>query len=422
MTEERIRSLDLAEATFWLFDAASSMNFAVYACCSGRLELSALQAALGEIQKRHPLLSVRIHQDVEQSRLDFYSAPEAPISVRRVSLAEGAFLSQCYEHIAASMLQPFEAGEHPLVRCEFLESSDQFAVVLVFHHSIADGRSGLKLLESLFSILAGKEEGAKASPEFPPPLHPAFEEKMGPMSGADGALKSPVALPFFGKRGGAPRAFLSSIEVPPSELHHLRAHAREKGATLQGALGAAILGALARLGNVSGLLSLASPVDLRGKIDQPADVLALYISLITSVVNVDPEDPWKAAPEITHDLHGQMAQALQFYAMLPPPQRYLAKPDPAKPYGAFLQRLPVAAALSNAGPVAPFPDGTDWQVDRVEFSVHPSLSQVLFASVTTYKDRLHMTIHIDANRWPEDGPQTFLQYLNENLRRMSEGA
>ncbi|MCB1140288.1 MAG: hypothetical protein KDK23_16140, partial [Leptospiraceae bacterium] len=172
-------------------------------------------------------------------------------------------------------------------------------------------------------------------------------------------------------------------------------------------------------------LALASPADMRGKLASGADDLALYISLITTTANVDAS--LQGLPELSRSISADVRRQiedrpLEFYHLLPDPKRYLSKADPGKAYGALISRLPPAAALSNAGVVSDFSSAKDgsWMVENVSFSVHPSLSQMVFVAATTYGGSLTLTVNLDSSRWSEGLPSLFVQTVEELLKTAPE--
>ena len=455
-----LRKLDLAESTFWLLDRASSMNFAVFADGIGELQGESVKKALQWLQKKHPMLQVSILHDSDDGSLSFHS--ESASSLNEIKFAESTVSDDAQEfsdEVGRAIMKPFENGEAPLMRCGLIQGPDRFRLYLIFHHSIADGRSGIALLDSLVRRLANSESELpdQSTDDLPAGVH----ERL-PAGGEPEMEQKPAqALKLYQKKKGPPSASLLEIQIRPDLLTSLRSTGKANGATLHGVLGACLLQSLANLearrqamepatsktssaSEVSTSTSsdalrmaLASPADLRGQMSNPAaDDLALYISLITTTVDVPSLQSWEAdqasanvdsfwslARSISQDVHHQVSDGpLDFYRMLPDPGRYLTKPDPGKAYGALIQRLPQALAFSNAGIVKDFaePENQSWRIQNAAFSVHPSVSQVMFVAATTYSQQLTLTIHIDANRWPDRGLKLFEEELSSVLNRLEE--
>ncbi|MBR31064.1 MAG: hypothetical protein CMN77_07095 [Spirochaetaceae bacterium] len=444
------RNLDLAESTFWLLDRASSMNFAVFADGKGTLQIEAVKEALLWLQSKHPMLQVSIVHEPQEGSLSFTSQEKAvPIPFREISAKDAR--ESFSDSVTQAIMQPFENGESPLMRCGLIRTANQFRLFLVFHHSIADGRSGLKLLDLLVQKLASSN--GSEPPDTNPKAFPAAVHERLPANNTPPVMESNPAsgVSFFEKKKSPPAASLLEIQLEPELMASLRAAGKSNGATLHGVLGACLLQSLANFeqrksSTESGVglsedaaasadsetkrMALASPADLRTQMasdGSAADELALYISLITTTADVPSLESWKRACEasdfqpfwtlasfISKDVHNQIrTAALDFYRMLPEPGRYLTKPDPGKAYGALIQRLPQALAFSNAGIVGEFaaPADKSWSIENVAFTVHPSISQIIFVAATTYRDRLNLTLHIDANRWPESGLESYRQEL-----------
>ena len=142
-TASAARTLDAGEKFFWMLDQVSCMNFVVFAELECQLPPATLQAALGELQRRHPLLNCGIRVG-DAGHVAFYRTEPTPIRLSVQPVAADSW----QEPLQAQLAQPFAAEEHPLARALYLPRSDApgSIVGLVYHHAIADGRSGTALL------------------------------------------------------------------------------------------------------------------------------------------------------------------------------------------------------------------------------------------------------------------------------------
>lgn len=452
------RPLDPAEATFWLLDQASSMNFAVMAEVQGLLSTDEIRLALDALQSGHGMLQASIEHDSSSAALNFvHRGTGNRISLREVEVQDTdrhLWIENANATVAEEMMQPFPSGQWPLMRALILRGDDHCMVALIFHHCIADGRSGLKLLEELFSMILSP--GRSQSSVLPPGLHSFASNGQNRKPQPESHPSRPLSL--FGKKTRQAKPWMKLVQLGPERTGILKKRSKEIGCTLHGLIGGALLVALLRTekglstGRIEAAeqdesgetkigregdtgpegkegdtgsqdqnlkemrLALASPADMRT--DSTGHDLALYISLITTTVDVSlrEEDFPELCRRISRHVHASLETgALDFYELLPDPSRYLKKPDPGKAYGALIQKLPQALALSNAGPVVEFPHPDDgrWKVENVTFSVHPSLSQIAFVAVTTYCGSLNLTVHLDSHRWPEGAPEAFLEELNQ---------
>ena len=241
----RKRVLDRAESTFWLFDRASSMNFAVYADGRGLLDRDLLVQGLEEIRNRMPVLQASIGHDQANAELFFQDATDQPVALREHAL-ESFESSQYNQIVGDAIMEPFAVDESPLCRCGLLQGPDRFRLFLVFHHSIADGRSGLDLLRRLFSFLAGQDL-PDSSAEFPGGMHSLLESESGLAPELEGSpeLESHPAQPvsFFEKRSATVRTNLDEIKLNSGETVQLKENCKSHNATMHGVLGAALLNA-----------------------------------------------------------------------------------------------------------------------------------------------------------------------------------
>lgn len=145
------RPLGPAEEMFWLFDQGSPFHFVSIAELHGDISINQWRNALDAIQRRHPLLTVCI--DSTWNRVPhFRYMPDRKIPLR---IVEESLLWQ--RETEQELLTPFDSTEAPLLRAVLMKKENRSAILLVVHHSIADGMSISFLMRDLFESLAGKE-------------------------------------------------------------------------------------------------------------------------------------------------------------------------------------------------------------------------------------------------------------------------
>lgn len=247
------RSLDRAESFFWFLDRLSSMNFAVIAEGHGRLLPGAVQAALDRAQTRHHLLAASIETNAE-NLLQFAPRPAAGIALHCLDM------ENWHQRLAELNVRPFGLGEYPLMRaCLFASGDGNWALALVFHHSIGDARSGFHLLGEVLGDAV--EPGTRLSAVAPrPPLTelypPEFSGELALRAGErmkagrnDSLQQLGLPEPAPGHRPSkeAPVPRLVPLRLSREQAEALVRRARRERASINGLVGAAQLVALRSL-------------------------------------------------------------------------------------------------------------------------------------------------------------------------------
>jgi hypothetical protein len=115
----------------------------------GRLEEGRLREALARLQAKHPLLRCVIEDgaDSEGPRFVLQDHP-APIRLRIVERKND---DDWQTEVRREWVAPFDASRDPLVRVVWLRASEVSELILVGHHCICDGQSGMTLLRECLS-------------------------------------------------------------------------------------------------------------------------------------------------------------------------------------------------------------------------------------------------------------------------------
>jgi hypothetical protein len=115
----------------------------------GRLEEGRLRQALARLQAKHPLLRCVIEDGVDSDgpRFVLQDRP-APIPLRVVERKSD---DHWQTEVRREWVAPFDASRDPLVRLVWLRGSEVSELILVGHHCICDGQSGMTLLRECLS-------------------------------------------------------------------------------------------------------------------------------------------------------------------------------------------------------------------------------------------------------------------------------
>ena len=416
-TDGNARPLDPAEAFFFMSDRVSCMNFVFFAERSGHLDPERIRAALALIQDENPLLRARIGWTADRG-LCFEPAPGEPIGLECRKVDADAWKAW----IERELSQPFAAGVAPLIRCLYLEMSspERSVLALVFHHSVADGRSGSELLRRLLDgIAAPRSARAVASAPPLPPMHQVFPAQFRWAGQPDAAKRVKDRLMADYKRHGAltPLPWLSSsapTRIPrfirlgfaPDVTRRLLALSRRHGTSVHGAICAAQLLAQFRLrrGNDPATLLLSCPIDMRPLLEpaQPVTPTALCTSLISAAFVVDSNtDLWTLARDVVTQTRLQLARGeghifFGLYGLDGTPVAPDRMPRFTK---AILSSWP-NTMVSNIGKVATV--DSDPAAEAISFALCPMPYQTLFNAASTYNDRMILNLGYDAGKLSEE--------------------
>lgn len=287
------RPLVPAEQMADRFDRCYTLNFTTVAELRGPLSEDGLVEALRCLERRHPLLRARIDRDGPVLAFVLGEASELALTV--VDAERGqvpALVRASIEHSVWDDAGP--RGELVWLR----HGQDWSTLLLRLHHVVSDGSSGMLAMRDLLTFVAAPELSSVeplASPgqdSFFPASHAAQREAFlaapAPRGGA--AVEPPFRLSNFGQSSWTERRVISHrIQLDPAQSTALAARARVDGATVHGALCAALAQSIAlERGEVCRQV-LAHPVDLRRflrELDPAAppigDRVGYYVSAVAS--------------------------------------------------------------------------------------------------------------------------------------------
>lgn len=398
-----LRALDIGETQFWLFDQISTMNFSVFALGSGLLEVSALLLSLKIVQLLYPLAHVGIQKANDSKSLLFFSSSnEIPLQIKRAGL-------DWQQQLAIDTSQTFAPADAPLIRAFlYMLEGNKWVFSLVFHHSIADGKSGIRFFKDVLSNL-DKSHPATEPKKTSIPMHSMLPDALAHWSGNSGSL--PILktknLPTFSEKTSKAKPTMAILHLEKKSLKKLREQARANLVSVHGILGAIQLKAIAELYEDFQLeaipLNLSTPADARAYLADKLDEtnLGLYITLLTSHVEITEKTPfWELARALANDVKNQLEglDGLLFYKKLPNPTSYLENEKSLRLFSLLMKMMPQATVLSNVGVVPYFSPPFGINLSYLAFSVPPSITQPVCITVTTFHEQMNIVINYDFNR------------------------
>ncbi|HSU13619.1 non-ribosomal peptide synthetase, partial [Longimicrobium sp.] len=165
--------LSFSQQAIWFFQELSpgmrSYNFQAAIRFQGRLDVPALQAALGEIVRRHEIFRT-VFRAVDGVPRQLVREPwPVRLDVADLrSIPEQAREGQLERLLRAEFMKPFHLGELPLIRWTLYRTADDAHVLAsVEHHFVHDGWSFGLFLRELAALYAAFAEG-RPSPLDPP--------------------------------------------------------------------------------------------------------------------------------------------------------------------------------------------------------------------------------------------------------------
>jgi hypothetical protein len=292
-TRRLLRPLGPGEQYFWLSDQNSPKNFVIAAEIVGDASDKAWISAVGSAQLRHPLLRVSVEYGPDGLPC-FAEHAEIPIPVRIVPERESA---PWHIEMAKELATPIPFNGAPLACITLLRKRGGSTLLLSMHHSIADGLSSAFVIRDILEALSGKlvqrltltqpqEDLCLAAAGTPPP---------------PSAPAHPAATLL---RRNSEGPTVQASKLSRGLTLRLRTHARELGATVHGALVAALTFAGRQLSPdwLTYPVRIVSPVDNR-KLLGLVDQCALSIIFPTGAYAPDSEDRlWDIARAVKDEL------------------------------------------------------------------------------------------------------------------------
>lgn len=230
------RPLGGLEHFFWLIDQHRPVHFAMAAHVEGHTEVSSWRTALDAAQERHPLLSVAIETDaVDGPRFRTVADTRVPLRIADAPPSSWRF------EVAKELATPFDTRQAPLVRAVLMHGQNESVLIVIAHHSIADGLSVSYIVRDILQALQGED----LQPLAPLPAQEALVyPSQPPVVDADqaGQPESPQEgrpVSFRALHDSLPA--VEALSLPPDVTSKLIERARKERTTVHGALSAALV-------------------------------------------------------------------------------------------------------------------------------------------------------------------------------------
>ena len=402
------RRLGPTENIYCFLDKLYCLNFVCFAEISGSLSLDRINDALHAVQQEQPLLRARL--DLVDERYWFKPVKSKDFPLR----AEVAAFKDWRKAITAQLDTPF-SGDAPLARFFLFGGRGKKSVAaMVFHHSIADGKSGTNILLEILRRAGGEQLSMRYQRAHPSAqdldlikaksaLQGSLQKLKYWLNQGKSALKFVKQLPGFDMQVRPTRdihmiPFEVSAKTSLAILNACRAH----GTTVHGALGAAQVLAINDEFETKAdrNLALNSLADLRGVLtDNLTEFdLGLYVATLTTVHEIATEpDFWLLAIDIRAQLKGilQSGDGNLVHGVYSETRPFPPTKRGAQMLHAVTAMAPSASMLTNIGKVDALTLANGAQIDSVAFAVTGPTLHPICVTATTYANRMQINVVYD---------------------------
>lgn len=353
------RELGASEHLLWLLAQTKPINVVLCATITGSLSIKQLNAALAEVQHRHPLLAVKISSDRSQPRFVSENVRSIPL---RVIERQGE--EHWCQEVEAELLRPFSSSEDPLIRAVLLHSPNLCELIVTFDHCIGDGLSGAYLIRDILNIASQPNIIQQRLPE------PRSCEELIPVSAGvintDAVDEDLHSLANRGKasffsfpgsarepamRGSTAPSARSQLEalknrtsdkereqpgllhwcLSPEETDRLVSCCRQEQTSVHGALCASFLLSIAQEASLTDkvVLKCMSPLSLRNHLIPPiGEDFGAYYTRELTYHNIQPSiDFWEVAREAKHQLNQVLTNGRIYAGVLKVSEFLSTKPE-----------------------------------------------------------------------------------------------
>jgi NRPS condensation-like uncharacterized protein len=262
------RYLGAVEHIYWLVNQFHSIDFAIVAKLQGQFSVEQLSTVLKQVQQRHPLLRVRIALDA--LGLPKFVETDDQIPLRLVARTDDR---QWQAELEVELARSLDWQVAPLLRVVLLQSGAKSKLMIICHHAIAEGLSGVYLMRDILQGLAGKIfERSELSAAV------SLESAIPGIAPPPEAIAKPKD--YLPPQSRCPQSHIRTVALSPELTRKLIQRSRAEHTTVHGAISAAFLLALTQQDATSDVMRCLHPIDVRSQLSLPMpDGVGLYMSL-----------------------------------------------------------------------------------------------------------------------------------------------
>ncbi|MBV71434.1 MAG: hypothetical protein CMH52_08785 [Myxococcales bacterium] len=385
-----MRPLNQLESVFRVCDRAAPFNFVVFAQISGPMGMKALQAACLTQLERFPRLTYSID--------DGHGPVAAWVPTGRQPKVEMVGGPGLQAHLNQVLNSPFECPDEPLMRVRWYKSDHEQYLLLSLNHTVADGRSGLRLFESLVSDLGTIQAGGALGPIVPVD-DPFFDSIEGPK----GRISPMGGRQFESAQVQDRRTVVMPILFDEATTQKLVEKTRRFGVSMSGLIAACHGMSVMDVLGGPGAVSMSFPVDWRGRLPGlDSDYFGVAVGNAKLLYRLGyKEDIWALTRRLSGDLKRVSASA--------PPRT--VDIDPMTIY-----QSRSSAAVSNVGKVSWSGREQGISVSHLGFAVSCSYFGDHILTATTHNGQLQMTYCVVPEAIPADKAQAIISDTVDALK------
>jgi hypothetical protein len=411
------RPLSAVERWYWWCDQLSPLNVISRVSVRGRLDPELVREALDALQRRHPLLGLRITTNADGTEPAWVPATRR-IPLRHVTGADRQRWVREVNEVELAEAVPWDTG--PLIRVTLLDrDADEHDLLITVPHCIADGTTVLALARDCLELAAKIERGEPLPPplrELPPPedVLPAphrgsvGEQNRDDQQRRDGELFARLRPSRFEPTTAVPmaarRTKMLHRELAGDELAAVVDACRREKTTVHGLLAAALARAAARDAGGPSHFAIGSPIDFRAELTPEVadDEVGTYVATVPTVVGCD-APLWAAARAAGADLARRKELGEHFCLVGFVAASGLKSMADALPVMRHMEENgPINLCLSNLGRYAMPDEIGRWQVGDSQFVAGLSVNGYVVGTVNTSHDRLFWNCGYIADAVPDD--------------------
>lgn len=287
------RYLGAFEHAYWLINQLYPMDFATVAKLQGQFSFEQLSTVLRQVQQHHPLLRVRIATDAIGQPKFVETDDEIPLR-----LVVRTDVQHWQAELEVELARSFDWQVAPLLRVVLLQSGAESELMIICHHAIADGLSGVDLMRDILQGLAGKLfERSDLSAAL------SLESAIPGIAPCPEAVAKPTDyVPSLSRR---PRPHIRTVVLSPELTQQLIQRSRAEHTTVHGAISAAFLLVLTQQDvKPSDVIRCLHPVNVRSQLSLLIpEAVGLYISLCMTTHSLQEDSAfWDVARSVKSQL------------------------------------------------------------------------------------------------------------------------
>ena len=405
------RYLGAVEHSYWLYNQFYPMDFATVAKLQGQFSFDRLSTVLRQVQQRHPLLRVRIAPDAIGQPKFVEADDEIPL--RLVARTDDRHWQA---ELEVELAHSLDWQVAPLLRVVLLQSGAESELMIICHHAISDGLSGIYLMRNVLQGLGGK---IFERSEFSATL--SLESAIPGIAPSPEATAKPTDyIPTLSRR---PRPHIRTVVLSPELTQQLIQRSRAEHTTVHGAISAAFLLALAQQDvKPSDVMRCLHPVNVRSQLSLPMpDGVGLYICFCMTAHSLQADSAfWDVARSVKSQL-SQIDIAQQLVEERQLRQPAMANLTDATAFAEEVQsQYPCQLSVTNLGRIDMAQQYGNIRIEALHApAVMPSVVGRI-VGVATLGDRLALTISstplIDVDRAESDWAAT--AFLSAGVKRL----